>query len=247
MRLHILSDLHLEFAQFDLPKTDADVVVLAGDVHVGRKGRLWIRNRFDKPVIYVTGNHEYYRHSIPELTDTLRRETEGGHIHLLENSAVEIEGFSFLGCTLWSDFQLAGDVKTAMEEAGRGMSDYDLIEASGENRLLQPGDTARFHAASVAWLKSELSRRDPARTIVVTHHAPSPRSIPPFYEGSILNGAFASNLDALVESARVPLWIHGHTHYNVDYRLGATRVLSNQRGYPDRVAEGFDPGLVVEV
>ena len=34
---------------------------------------------------------------------------------------------------------------------------------------------------------------------------------------------------------------------NVDYRLGSTRVLTNQRGYPDERAEGFEPGLVVEV
>jgi hypothetical protein len=33
----------------------------------------------------------------------------------------------------------------------------------------------------------------------------------------------------------------------VDYRIGATRVLSNQRGYPDEPANGFDPALVVDL
>ena len=89
--------------------------------------------------------------------------------------------------------------------------------------------------------------RDPARTIVVTHHAPSPRSIPPHHAGNPLNAAFVSNLDGLIERARVPLWIHGHTHHNVDYVVGSTRVLSNQRGYPDERLAGFDPALVVEV
>lgn len=37
------------------------------------------------------------------------------------------------------------------------------------------------------------------------------------------------------------------THYNVDYRIGSTRVLTNQRGYPHEVCDGFDPGMVIEV
>jgi hypothetical protein len=36
--MHILSDLHVEFAPFDPPAVDADVVVLAGDIHVGLFG-----------------------------------------------------------------------------------------------------------------------------------------------------------------------------------------------------------------
>ena len=88
-----------------IPVTDADVVVLAGDIHLGREGRIWARNQFfAKPVIYVLGNHEFYRHSLPELTETLKRETEGSNIHLLENGAVEINGYTFLGCTLVDGF-----------------------------------------------------------------------------------------------------------------------------------------------
>ena len=65
MRLHILGDLHLEFGMAEVPVTDADVVVLAGDIHLGREGRKWARNHFqDKPVVYVLGNHEFYRHSL---------------------------------------------------------------------------------------------------------------------------------------------------------------------------------------
>ena len=35
MRLHILSDLHLEFEPFTPPAVEADVVILAGDVGTG--------------------------------------------------------------------------------------------------------------------------------------------------------------------------------------------------------------------
>jgi Icc-related predicted phosphoesterase len=99
----------------------------------------------------------------------------------------------------------------------------------------------------VAWLKEELSKGDPARTIIITHHAPSHSSEAPYHKNSPLNAAFTSDLDSLIEQSGVPLWIHGHTHYNVDYKIGSTRILSNQRGYPDETCKGFDPKMVVEL
>ncbi len=248
MHLHLLSDLHLEFGAWTPPAIDADVIVLAGDIHLGREGRRWARDCFaNKPVVYVLGNHEFYRHATPELTETLKRETGGSNIHVLENDVIDLNGFTFLGCTLWTDFQLVYNPVAAMSAANDTMSDFHLIRVSQENRFLRAQDTVRMHTQSVLWLQSRLAECDLARTIVVTHHAPSARSIPPYHLGSPLNAAFASKLDKLVEASRVPLWIHGHTHYNVDYTIGATRVLSNQRGYPDEPADGFDPGLIVEV
>ena len=171
MRLHILADLHFEFGAVKIPVTDADVVVLAGDVHLGREGRIWARNQFfAKPVIYVLGNHEFYRHSLPELTETLKRETDGSNIHLLENGAVEINGYTFLGCTLWTDFRLGDDLDGSMRVAEAIMSDYGIVQFSTENRRLRPCDTARLHAESVAWLRCALAKCDRARTIVVTCH-----------------------------------------------------------------------------
>jgi Icc-related predicted phosphoesterase len=248
MRLHILSDLHLEFGPVEVPVTDADVVVLAGDMHLGGEGLGWMRHCFaGRPVIYVLGNHEFYGHSIPELTESLRQETEESNLHLLENSVCELNGFVFLGCALWTDFRLTPNPEEAMRVAEQIMSDYFRIEVRSHNRLLRAADTVRLHAESLAWLKGALAKHSPERCIIVTHHAPSPLSIPPFHAGSPLNAAFASDLEELVENSQVPLWIHGHTHYNVDYKIGSTRVFTNQRGYPDEVAAGFDPGRVVEI
>lgn len=248
VRLQILSDIHGEFGQFKPPPTDADVVVVAGDIHVGRNGRTWLRSNFPvQPLIYVLGNHEFYRHALPKLTEDLQRETEGSHIHLLENQAVEIGGYTFLGCTLWTDFQVAGNSTEVRLAAEQTMSDYQLIRVSPQFRKLRASDTVNLHRESVRWLQTELSRRDASKIIVVTHHAPSRRSVPPYHVGSILNGAFVSDLDDLVASSGVPMWIHGHTHHCIDYVIGKTRVLSNQRGYPDAVAPGFNPALVIEL
>ena len=248
MRLHILSDLHLEFGTTAIPATDADVVVLAGDIHLGREGRQWAGTQFpDRPVLYVLGNHEFYRRSLPELTESLQRETEGSHIQVLENSAVEVGVFTFLGCTLWTDFRLTLNRETAMRTAEDIMSDYSVVNFSPAGRRLRASDTARLHFESVAWLRGALAKCDPRRTIVVTHHAPSARSEAPEHATSPLRAAFGSDLDSLVAGSGVPLWIHGHTHYNADYVIGSTRVLTNQRGYPEEQCKGFDPGRVVEV
>jgi predicted phosphodiesterase len=248
MKMHVLADLHLEFGPVSIPTPDADVVVLAGDVHLGDKGLKWINKHFaGRPVVYVLGNHEFYHHSLPELTQTLKRKTEGSHIHLLENAAVELCGFTFLGCTLWTSFTVGPDPAAAMQTAESQMNDYHIIQHSTENRVLRAADTIRLHQESVAWLKDALRQHDPARTVVVTHHAPSLKSEAPYHANSPLTPSFISDLDSLIEQSKVPLWIHGHTHYNVDYRIGSTRVFSNQCGYPRKGGTNFDPALVVEV
>jgi len=62
MKIHVLSDLHLEFAPFMPPETDAGLVILAGDIHLSTHGLGWARTVFpDKEIVYVTGNHEFYR------------------------------------------------------------------------------------------------------------------------------------------------------------------------------------------
>ncbi len=108
MKLHILSDLHTEFAGFSPPDTNADVVILGGDIGVGLGGIEWAAAHFaDMPVIYVPGNHEYYGHAI-ELDDDLVNESVA-NIHVLNNDTVVINGVRYLGSTLWTDFRFYGE------------------------------------------------------------------------------------------------------------------------------------------
>jgi len=108
-----------------------DVVVLAGDVHVKDKGLKWIFDQnFEVPVIYVLGNHEFYRDKFPGLIDKLKREAKDTNVHVLENDSVEIGGFRFFGCTLWSDMDLLGDQRASSIAAADAMNDYQLIRLS---------------------------------------------------------------------------------------------------------------------
>lgn len=246
MRIHIISDLHLEFGETRFQAPKSDIAIVAGDLEVGRRGLDWIKQQFcEIPVIYVLGNHEFYRQALPELTESMQQETLGSNIHLLENRAVEILGWTILGCTLWTDFALRGSPIPSMQTAEAMINDFRIIKFG--NRILRARDAVGLHAISVAWLRQELPKHDPTRTIVVTHHAPSGKSEDPYYASSPLSPSFVSNLDELILNCGVPLWIHGHTHFNVDYRLGSTRVLSNQRGYPGHVCTGFDPQLIIEL
>ncbi|BBO88969.1 metallophosphoesterase [Desulfosarcina ovata] len=142
MNLHVLSDLHVEFGDFSVPDVDADVVVLAGDTHVGIRGLRWVLDQGIKiPVIYVLGNHEFYRDKFPGLIDEMKKEVEGTNVWVLENDMFEIGGFRFFGCTLWTDMALLGDPGVAMAVAGDRMNDYRLIRNSKTYGRLRPIDT----------------------------------------------------------------------------------------------------------
>jgi Icc-related predicted phosphoesterase len=248
MRLWIISDLHLEFGPLTLPEVQADVVVLAGDVHVGTKGLDWCRKQFpEMPVIYVPGNHEYYGAAIPKLTEKLRQEAAGSQVFILDDEGLEIGGVTFLGTTLWTDFRLQGDPLVSSREADAVMNDYRRIRVSPSYRRLRPADTLARHQKSRRWLMLQLAERAPGPVVVVTHHAPSALSYGNHQSLDLVSAAFASRLDDLVVRSRAALWVHGHIHQAADYCLGDTRVLCNPRGYPDEPVFGFDPALVVEI
>ncbi len=248
MKIHVLSDVHLEFRPYQEPAPAADVVVLAGDVGVGVRGLEWARARWPKtPVVYVAGNHEYYGDALPRLTEKLRGRAGEAGVHFLERAAVEIQGVRFLGCTLWSDFRLTGDPVVARATAAQVMADYRKIRVSPEYRRVRPDDTAALHGGCRRWLEEQIAAGRTEGAVIVSHHAPSIRSIPPEYRTDPVSGAFASDLEELVERSGAALWLHGHTHHCVDYTIGRTRVLANQRGYPDEDGSAFSPALVIEV
>lgn len=246
-QLYVLSDLHCEFAPFSIePASDIDVVVLAGDIDRGTKGIDWARSTFPNlPIVYVAGNHEFYGGAIPKLTERLRERARVREVAFLENDMAEISGVRFVGCTLWTNLELVGAEPWRLSEIQRVMTDYRAIRVSPRYRRLQPQDTAVWHARSIRWLETAL---EPSRTtVVVTHHAPSRRSVSPDSLDDPISAAYASDLDDFVSERAPALWVHGHTHHNVDYRIGETRVLTNQRGYPDDAVPGFDKDLIVTV
>jgi len=247
VRLHVLSDLHLEFAPFEPPPVAADVIVLAGDTSTGTRGLAWAINTWpNKPVLYIPGNHEFYGHSYPRLVRKLEDRARDTNVAVLSDRAIDLDGVRFVGSTLWTDFQLDGNETRAMAAAQEIMLDYRRIRVDPGFHRLRPKDTVMWHTSGRRWLEAALSKPTDLPLVVITHHAPSARSLNPLVRDQA-SGAYASNLDDLVVSSGARVWVHGHTHFCVNYRLGNTRVVSNQRGYPDEPAPGFEPSFVLDV
>ena len=246
MKLHILSDIHLEFAPFDPPETDADVVILAGDIGLGPPAVEWAAVTFRQPVVYVPGNHEYYGGHLQNTLTRMRRTAEGTQVRVLDGEAITLGPVRFLAATLWTDFQIMRDPQRAQREAEAHMTDYRRIKAAAY-RPLRATDLRAAHFDARRFLERSLQQPFDGPTVVISHHAPSPRSISNRWRSSHLNAAYASDLELLM-GREVALWVHGRTHDSLDYNVRDTRVVCNPRGYiPVEPNPGFDPGLVVEV
>jgi Icc-related predicted phosphoesterase len=252
MRLWVVSDLHLDVnSSFPLilpqPFPEHDVVVIAGDICEGMAdGVRWIAQSglTQRPVLYVGGNHEFYGHDrFAEVIAARAAAVSHPNIHVLEGDQITIGSKTFFGATLWTDYDVLGDQAKAMNLAERYMSDHNMIRNGP--RKWTASDALAEHTARVGWLETGLASCDKASTVVVSHHAPSPRSCSSKFRGHPLNASFASDLEPLV--AKAGTWIHGHTHTAVDYRIEGSRVVNNPRGYVRHEYTGYDEALIVEV
>ena len=244
MRIQVLSDVHLEFlrdkwrAWVDaLDPSGVDVLVLAGDIHVGAgiKPSLKLFCERYPEVVFVAGNHEYYSSSPAEVEEYLgEAKATSPNLHVLECSTVTIGGVRFAGTSLW--FR-----DSPMNVSYQHMlNDFNLIEdfvpwVYGENQKAE------------AFLRAELSGPTPP-DVIVTHHLPSDRCVVPQYRGDPLNRFFVAPVaDDIAEECLPRFWCFGHTHGPNQFTVGSCRFACNPRGYPHERVQGFNPKLVFEV
>jgi Icc-related predicted phosphoesterase len=204
----------------------------------------------DKEIVYVPGNHEYYRSEIAIENEQMEDAAKVHGVHLLNRGETVIDGVRFLGAILWTDFLFFGESERSYAYAAalQGLKDFQVIDFGIQ--VLTPQDSTVFNAADVAWLEKKVKHETfDGNTVVVTHHLPSAHSVAKRFSKELLSACFASNLDHLL--GRSKLWVHGHTHDSFDYDLNGTRVVCNPRGYckPGNPPENpqFNPALVVEV
>lgn len=251
MLLWILSDLHVELTRgWDPPTDDArlqfDVMFVAGDlIPRAERGVRWLLERVqDRPVVYVMGNHEAYGTDIQRTLEKAKAAAAGANVHVLENETVRIGDVTFAGATLWTDFALNGDAYRAMMVAADRMNDYKKVRIAAYRRRFLPHHGLTRHLKSRAFLEAEMRKPRSGKLVVVSHHAPHPsaaRTLPdPPTPDEILSAAYRSDLTALMRPTSddgpgapnpVDLWINGHTHESEDTVIGATRIVSNAKGY----------------
>jgi predicted phosphodiesterase len=260
-KLWIWSDPHYE--QNDTitfrEAPDHDVCVVAGDFSYLEDGvktlasaNNWIGNR---ATVYVPGNHEYYRTRRGSMESAERDAAyaaAGSRVFLLNPGETFLRDVRFLGCTMWTDYDLYGNIMKAMGAAGHGMADHRLIATeedapSGSAIKFTVDHALRRHIRERKWLEAKLAEQFDAPTVVVTHHGPSPKSVPDRFDEDPLTPAFSSNLEDIIERYQPALWIHGHTHDSFDYTIGRTRVICNPAGYPHEPNPDFKRDLVIEI
>jgi predicted phosphodiesterase len=227
------------------------------------------------PIVFTMGNHEYYRRFLGEELEFAKAIAPNFNIRVLENDTTVIGGVRFAGASLWTDYRLFGDHNAAgaMHAARSGMNDHRLISWKRDPwQRFRPQEALMLHARSRAFF-AEIAATpfDGVATVFLSHHAPDFRSVAPRYASDILSAAFASNMlgellgeatkreliianpdidransDPAQSRPRIDLWIHGHVHNCVDYRVGGTRVICNPHGYGNE-NPAFNPSLTVEV
>jgi predicted phosphodiesterase len=260
-RLWCWSDIHAEWPEnawdpaAHAPGGGFDVAVVAGDVHMPLTRALdWLAERLPGvPVVYVPGNHDLYwdrgeeRYTIHDQIERGRDRAAALGIHLLLDAAVVVSGMRLMGGTLWTNFGLSphGLPHAFRTAQGRfGMNDYRRIRTGPRSRnRIEPGDVLAMHRATRAFIEGELARHHDGPTVVVSHHAPHPASLPDPHAD--LAWCYASDLTDLILNGGPDLWVHGHVHRAADYTVGRTRIVCNPRGHHDE-ATGFVPSLLVE-
>ncbi|MGH1574537.1 metallophosphoesterase [Methylobacterium sp. P31] len=258
-RFWILSDLHIDVSDWRIEAVpEHDVCIVAGDTRDGLvRSIAWMEQHLvpvTRSLIYVPGNHDFYGHRWQSELARGRDAAAAADFSLLGlGEAVHREGVQIVGATLWTDYAVQGEAwrSVAMAVAGdrlAGMRDHRKIKRrlpGGDTNAFRPGDAAALHHDHLGRIRRALAEPYEGPRIVVTHHAPHPRSLLHGYPTETIDAAYASDLTADLEGPDAPdLWIHGHIHASRDYTVGRTRVLANPRG---RLGENpsFDAMLTV--
>jgi len=248
MKIAVTSDLHLEFGDiFFKNDQSADVLILGGDICVAKRLTPEVKDFFQRvswefpETIYIMGNHEHYNGDYAqsgELILNMLNSLNIRNIHLLDCSTLQIGNFTFIGGTLWTDFNRRDPV--TLHAAETMMNDYRGVKNTNDHNSWKflPIHSLKEHNDMVNYIKLVLDTRrvnnnHAHNVVVVGHHAPSFQSIAEQYQrDTIMNGCFASDLSELIlDYPEIVLWTHGHMHDDFDYTIGTTRVVCNPRGY----------------
>ena len=264
MKIQYMSDIHLEFGNMPVPEVLGDVLVLAGDIHIGTNAIPWIEQcaeKFDH-VIYIMGNHEYYGQKFWKLVSQVRNSLAGysmddikfkddlskvqkifdpiTNVYVLDNDSIKIEDVYFHGSILWSKANPFTELY---------INDFKKITYK------YPGGYGKFSAAECAlkffenkmWLEKAIVPGE--KNVVITHFAPSFEMINMFrYKDDMMNSYYATEILQDFDPYDINLWISGHTHSVYDKVISGIHSVSNCRGYKGHeIVEGFNPIAMVEV
>jgi len=235
MVVQYASDLHLEFSENKAFLNEnplqvmGDVLLLAGDIvpfkllDQHKDFFSFISDSF-ATTYWIPGNHEYYHFNIATKCGALNEKIRS-NIFLVNNTSIIHDDVKLIFSTLWSKISPTKELQIQ-----RAMNDFHVIKYRGYPLSIVQYN--QLHEDCLAFLEKELALETATKNVVVTHHVPTYKNYPEKYKDSIINEAFAVELFDLIESTAPDYWIYGHTHGNTpDFKIGKTRLLTNQLGY----------------
>lgn len=235
MKIQYCSDLHLEFPhnQQFLERNPlvpiGEILILAGDIvpfqymETAKSFFKYCSENFQE-TYWIAGNHEYYHSDLAGRTSEFIEEIFE-RVFLVNNFSIERGDDSIIFSTLWS--RISAEKSFSIS---RGLNDYRLIR--DHNLPFSVDRCNELFEENLNFIERAIEKSNQKRNIVVTHHVPTFQNYPQEYLNSIINEAFATNLDDFIESANINSWIFGHHHRNIPaFEINGTRLLTNQLGY----------------
>lgn len=324
LRFQLISDIHGRFNRVKWDE-EADLVLCAGDVSENVVEGMKFLKTSPAPVIFIPGNHEFYKGNYLEKLDFLKESCEksNGHITFADNEVFYIEDTRIISSTMWSNFNNFDPLLVSASE--HRINDYNYIKTTGffdrfphlyndylsiyenykkdiqailrghndfnkeillkdfqdihrrynlpfknvkemlegmpyKKEMFSPAFSYLLHQQSVQFLEDALSQEHNGKTIVMTHHAPSPSALSmsrfavdvksvdmlPILKRSVTPnkiGPYTSSMEYLVKDHKnIDAWVHGHLHDRMLYRLGTATVHCNATGISKNSEKrtGFD-------
>ena len=260
LKIQFVSDLHLEFpdnrawlAAHPLEVT-GDILLIAGDtayLDLPDSGREtykaydfwdWASRNY-KQVIVCLGNHDFYGYyDLATMPDGYCLNIRP-NVKAYYNSVVHLPDVDIIVSTLWSFIE--PDIDFIVE---RSVSDFYRIKYEG-HRLNAQNFNAE-HERCLAFIKQSVTESKAKTKIVLTHHVPTQLCTADEFKGSAINGAFTVELGDYIADSGIDYWIYGHSHRNMDAKIGKTQIISNQFGYlshGEPQNNGFDPKRHIEL
>lgn len=251
VKFQIVSDLHIEIEDKvpdikSLITPSAPVLILAGDIgriHKYEQLKEFLTEvcKHFEYVLYVLGNHEYYRvkdipiKSMDELLQDLTTiNLSIKNLYVLNRSSVIIDNVCIAGCTLWS--YATAEIPSF------------IVRIKNMNRERYN----RMHIQDLQYIRDMIKYCNVHnhKLLVVSHHCPSYFLLKDSkkHAKDRYKSLYATNLEYLLNSEQIHTWVFGHSHHNKDYRTkGGTRIVSNQKGKPRDNVTDFLSDKVITV
>lgn len=266
MKIQFLSDIHLEFnySNYNMKFSDeSDMVIICGDICPMYIIEAWNMlfneiKRYNKPVYYIPGNHDFYRSTIDSVINSLKqKQKEIPNFFLVNDDLYTLPDNNTLlfGGTMWSDFNMVpiNPFDPNHESLYKTFNDYlcDFTYIRNNDGFnLTPKDCKKLCIDFKNKLKHMFETHIKQPILVCTHFACHPKSIHPKYKDNILNPYFITDCSEFFEYPNLIGWLHGHTHASLNYTINNKFVKCNPRGImkSEFIENGkFDSNLIIEL